>query len=105
MQEYKHDVMPATGGEAVQHQGTVQGVTTQGLGDSKATTETDGLRHFIQTRSADVPRQVQRDPEDSPGPLQGQLNCQQAWQLDVSGFTCQPLGFGRTEQHRAGPAD
>ena len=30
---------------------------------------------------------------------------QDYWQLDVSGFTCQPLGFGRTEQHRAGPAD
>ena len=100
VQEYKHDVMPATGGEAVQHQGTVQGVTTQGLGDSKATTETDGLRHFIQTRSADVPRQVQRDPEDGSGPLQGQVNHQQAWQLNVSGLTCQPLGFGRTKQHK-----
>ena len=53
-----------------------------------------------QTRSADVPRQVQRDPEDGSGPLQGQVNHQQAWQLNVSGFTCQPLGFGRTEQHK-----
>ena len=25
------------------------------------------------------------------------------WQLDESGFTCQPLGFGKTEQHRPAP--
>ena len=25
------------------------------------------------------------------------------WQLDESGFTCQPLGFGKTEQHRPVP--
>ena len=47
--------MAAPGGEAVQHQGAVQGVTIQGLGDSKATTETDGLCDFNQTSSADVP--------------------------------------------------
>ena len=96
----KHDVMSAPGGEAAQHRGAVQGVTIQGLGDSRASTETDGLCHFNQTHSADVPRQVQRDPEDGSGPLQGQVNHQQAWQLNVSGFTCQPLGFGRTEQHK-----
>merc|ERR1712208_6368 len=46
---------------------------------------------------------VQRDPEDGSGPLQGQVNRQQAWQLDMSGFTCQPLGFGRAEQHKPVP--
>ena len=25
------------------------------------------------------------------------------WQLDESGFTCQPLGFGKTEQHKPVP--
>ena len=29
--------------------------------------------------------------------LQGQVDYQQVWQLNVRGFTCQPLGFGRTE--------
>ena len=86
--EYKHDVMPAPGGEADQHQGTVQGDPIQALGDGKATPETDGLRYLDQTSSADVSCQVQRDPEDGSGPLQGQVNRQQAWQLDVSGFTC-----------------
>ena len=77
----KHNVMSAPGGEAAQHRGAVQGVTIQALGDSRASTETDGLCHFNQTHSADVPRQVQRDPEDGSGPLQGQVNHQQMWQL------------------------
>ena len=94
------NVMSAPGGEAVQHRGAVQGITIQALGDSRASTGTVGLCHFKQTHSADVPRQVQRDPEDGSGPLQGQVNHQQIWQLNVSGFTCQPLGFGRTEQHK-----
>ena len=80
--------MPAPGGEATQHQGAVHGDPIQALGDGKATTETDGLH------------QVQRDSEDGSGPLQGQVNHQQVWQLNVSGFTCQPLGFGRTELHK-----
>ena len=54
VQGYKHDVMPAPGGEAAQHRGAVQGVTIQGQRDGKATTETDGLRHLYQTRSTDV---------------------------------------------------
>ena len=91
--------MPAPGGEAAQHHGAVQGGTIKGQGDGEVTTETDGLRHFNQTLSTDVPRQVQRDPEDDSGPLQGQVNYQQVWQLNVRGFTCQPLGFGRTELH------
>ena len=40
------NVMSAPGGEAAQHRGAVQGVTIQGLGDSRASTETDGLCHF-----------------------------------------------------------
>ena len=59
---YKDDVMSAPGGEATQHQGAVHGDPIRALGDGKATTETDGLR------------QVQRDPEDGSGPLQGQVN-------------------------------
>ena len=42
----KHNVMSAPGGEAAQHRGAVQGVTIQTLGDSRASTETDGLCHF-----------------------------------------------------------
>jgi len=42
----KHNVMSAPGGEAAQHRGAVQGVTIQALGDSRASTETDGLCHF-----------------------------------------------------------
>ena len=72
--------MPAPGGEAAQRQGALQGVTIQEQGDSEATTETDGLCSY-QTSSADVPRQVQRDPEDGSGPLQGQVNRQQACHL------------------------
>ena len=60
--------MPAPGGEATQHQGAVHGDPIQALCDAKATTEADG------TSCADVPRQVQRDPEDDSGQLQGQVN-------------------------------
>ena len=65
---YRDDVMSAPGGEATQHQGAVHGDPIQALGDDKATTEADG------TSSADVPRQVQRDPEDDSGQLQEQVN-------------------------------
>ena len=64
-------------GEAAVHQVLVQGDLNQALDDSEATTEANGLRHLHQTCSADV----QRDSEDDPGPLQGQVNCQQAGHL------------------------
>ena len=61
---YRDDVMSAPGGVATQHQGAVHGDPIQALGDDEAATETDG------TSRADVPRQVQRDPEDDSGQLQ-----------------------------------
>ena len=65
---YRDNVMPTSGGEATQHQGAVHGDPIQALGDDKATTEADG------TSCADVPRLVQRDPEDDSRLLQGQVN-------------------------------
>ena len=75
------DVMPALGGEAAEHQAAVQRDPIQALVDGEATAETDGLRHLNQTSSTDVQSQVQRDSENDPGPLQGQVNRQQAGQL------------------------
>ena len=108
--------MPAPGGEAAQRQGALQGVTIQEQGDSEATTETDGLCSY-QTSSADVPCQVQRDPEDGSGPLQGLVNCpgqrrrqaancpqQPGWAQDTK--ECYGLGFRyRTQYYRRNQMD
>ena len=38
-----------------------------------------------------------------PADLCNMQKVQGYWQLDSRGFSCQPLGFGKTEQHRPVP--
>ena len=76
---HQQDDLPAPTGEATEHQVSVQGDLSQAQDDGEAAAETDGLRDLHQTSSADVKSQVQRDSENGPGPLQGQVNHQKSW--------------------------
>ena len=63
---YKHDVLPAPGRKADQHQKPVRGDLVPGMGDGKETPETDGAHHFHKAGGTDVSCQVTWSSENDP---------------------------------------